>query len=318
MIATPPQPSETPPAIARRTIAEPISLAGLTLFTARPARVDIRPAEAGGLRFVRVDLPGRPAIEAAHTRITQAALHPVFERQPPRYTSLEAPSTPAAARVCLVEHLLAALAGFGITDAEIETDSEELPIFDGSAGLFAQMIAAAGTRELPKPGVTPIVVREAMLVEGIRIEPRQGPGALYRYELDYGTHPALGRQAAEILLDGTVESVRRFATELAPARTFSLAEEVQPLRALGLFAHLSAEQMLVLGPFGPIDNAYRYDNEPARHKLLDLVGDLALAGRPINATITASRTGHAANQAAARALAGLSQAPETQAPETQA
>lgn len=308
MIATP---DSTAPTVARRTIAEPVSLAGLSLFTAQPARVDIRPAASGGIRFVRVDLPERPVIEAHPDRIAPAALHPVFERQPPRYTSLAAPGSAASpgsqaiARVCLVEHLLAALAGFGITDAEIETDSEELPIFDGSAGLFAQMIAAAGTRAIEGATIRPIVVTEAFEIEGIRIEPRQGPGALYRYELDYGTHPALGRQAAEIVLDGSEQSVRRFATDLAPARTFSLAEEVQPLRALGLFAHLSAEQMLVLGPFGPIDNAYRYDNEPARHKLLDLVGDLALAGRPINATITASRTGHAANQTAARALADL-------------
>lgn len=281
-----------------RTIAEPISLGGVTLFTAQPARCDIRPGNAG-IRFTRVDDPTRPSVSATINHVRPRALHPAFETISARYTTIATDAT----SISTVEHLLAALAGFGITDADIELDADEPPIFDGSAVSWTQMLAAAGTKELGT--VDPIVVREAIDVGGIRIEPREEPGTAYRYELDYGTHPALGQQTAEIVLDGSTNAVRAFASEIAPARTFGLAQDVEAMRGLGLFGHLSAEQMLVLGPFGPIDNAFRYDNEPARHKLLDLIGDLSLVGRPIQASITGRKTGHADNHAAARTIAQL-------------
>lgn len=284
----------------RRTIAEPVSLGGVTLFSAQPARCDIRPGTSG-IRFTRVDDPTRPVVPATIEHVRTHALHPAFEHAPARYTTVGTEHT----TISTIEHLMAALAGFGITDAEIELDADEPPIFDGSAVSWTQMLAAAGTADADAKPLEPIVVSETIEIGGITIESRAKPGTAYRYELDYGTHPALGAQSAEIVLDATTDSVRAFASDIAPARTFSLAEEVEQMRALGLFAHLSAEQMLVLNAFGPIDNSFRYDNEPARHKLLDLIGDLALAGRPIQAAITARKTGHAANHDAARAIAAL-------------
>ena len=129
----------------------------------------------------------------------------------------------------------------------------------------------------------------------ITIEPSDTPS--YTYTLDYGPDSPIAPATAHWAGDPD-----RFEHEIAPARTFCLEREAQAMRQLGLFEHLSPQDMLVFGPRGPIDNTLRFPDEPARHKLLDLIGDLALAGRPIRAKITAVRSGHALNHAAARAL----------------
>jgi UDP-3-O-acyl-N-acetylglucosamine deacetylase len=137
------------------------------------------------------------------------------------------------------------------------------------------------------------------------ISPRRAPGCSYTYELDYGPPTpgvfALGQQRAT--WDG---SATQYASEVAPARTYCLEQEAMVMRSMGLFAHLTPREMLVLGTSGPIDNALRFDDEPARHKLLDLIGDLALIGAPLQADVVATRSGHALAHEAARAVLGSS------------
>lgn len=293
----------------RCTLAQPAATRGEGLFTARAVMLALRPAPAGtGVVFRRVDLPGTPEIPATIDRLSAEPIHPAFADIPPRCSCLvqdpsEVLGDGPPARVGTVEHLLGALAGLGITDAIIELDAEEVPIFDGSAGPLAMIIEPA---ELDQT-IEPIVVTRRVVVEDesgrIVASPRAEPGCVYRYELDYGPHPAIPPQCASWTTLHDAGSAGAFVRSVAPARTFSLEAEARALKAAGLFPRLTPREMLVLGPMGPIDNALRFEDEPARHKLLDLIGDLALVGRPIQASIVAQRSGHALNHALAARLA---------------
>ncbi len=298
MTSTPP--SQSAP---RRTVARHESFSGITLFTGLQTSITIRPAESGGIRFRRTDLPGSPIIPA-----TIAHIVPEFRR-----TVLSAnPADTSAPTVQTTEHLMSALAGLGITDALIDLAGPEVPIGDGSARPFVDAIIAAGVAPLPSapPHPTAVVTRPITLNDGMSLleaRPRPAsarPGLDLTYILEYPPGAPIPAQSASIFipLDAPAPG---YAADIAPARTFCLAQEAQAMRQMGLLAHLTPREMLVIGARGPIDNAYRFDNEPARHKLLDLLGDLALAARPINASITATRTGHAHNHAMARALAAL-------------
>ncbi len=302
--------------MTRRTLAAPLAGRGTTLFTARPSAYSIRPAPSGvGIRFRRVDLPDGPEIPATIAHLSDEPLHPAFASMPARCTTLSA----GPARIGLVEHVLSALAGLGVTDAIIEVAGDEMPIFDGSASPFAIQIDAVGLRELDE-AIEPIVIREPVRVETEQawIEagppaPDDPPGAcVYTYELDYGPNPAIQAQSATWARTNAPDAQRareaRYVRCVAPARTFCLEHEARQMRALGLFTHLDPSRFLVLGPLGPIDNELRYENEAARHKLLDLVGDLALTGAPIVGRVRAHKAGHALNHELARRLASMSKA----------
>jgi UDP-3-O-[3-hydroxymyristoyl] N-acetylglucosamine deacetylase len=195
-----------------------------------------------------------------------------------------------------LEHLLAALAGLGITDAEVAVEGGEAPAADGSAAPFASGLREAGLQPLA-PGRVEGLYERVFYAEGatkIAIAPGEGH---WRYEFDSGERWP-GVQAFDIRL--TPEA---FGQEVAPARTFAFEEEVEPLRQAGLGRGLDAGSCLVLGQGGYV-NAPRFPDEPARHKLLDLVGDLSLAGIPPTLlNVSAFRTGHRANVAAAARLA---------------
>lgn len=283
--------------IPRRTIAAAVRIEGKGLFTDTPAAVVIEPAESGG---VTVLLPGVGSFSATVDHLDTRPAHPAFAAMPARLTSLS--PAPDAPPVHTVEHLLSALAGLGVTDAHLRIEGGEPPIGDGSAWLFVGPILEAGLRELGG-GVEPIVVRDRIeIAQGpasIVIEPAETPS--FRYELDYGPDAPIPPQAAE--WDGSPST---YAERIARARTFCLREEAEAMHAMGLFAGLTPRDMLVFGPDGPIDNALWVPDEPARHKLLDLIGDLSLAGRPVLGRVVARRSGHAMNHEAARRLAVLS------------
>lgn len=276
-------------------------MTGHGLFTSGAAEAVMLPAPPGtGIRFRRADLPGSepiPAVPASLVRDTRAfglAL-PV----PARNTVLAAGERGPV--VITVEHVLSALAGMGVTDALIEVSGPELPIGDGSAAPFARALEAAGVVEHGSP-IEPIAPGTEILVGdpgGPHVVARPSAVCRYRYELDYGAHSALRPHGAEW------EHGPDYARAVAPARTFCLQEEAEAMRAAGLFRHLTTRDMLVVGPRGPIDNTYLFEDEPARHKLLDLIGDLALAGRPLRAEVIARRSGHALNHEMARRLAAL-------------
>jgi len=287
------------PDAPRRTLKGPAAVAGAGLFTGRPASIQILPAAPGsGISLRRADLAGSASFPAT---VGSLAAQPAG--MPARNTILG----PAGGTVMTVEHLISALAALGVTDAIIEVSGPEIPIADGSAEPFVRAINSAGVVDHGGP-VAPLRVTEPVIVEAgagrITARPRSEPGCSYTYELDYGPGAPIPPQTATITI-GVPAAANEYATRVAPARTFCLQAEAEQMRAMGLFKNLSPKDMLVIGSDGPIDNAYRLSDEPARHKLLDLIGDLALAGRPLQLDIVASRAGHALNHALARALSAL-------------
>jgi UDP-3-O-acyl N-acetylglucosamine deacetylase len=280
-----------------RTLASPTAeIAGRGLFSGKPASVRIFPAAPGsGIAFRRMDLPGEPTIPAD--------LRALAPSTPARNTNLAISPT---AIVMTVEHVLSALAAHAVSDGLIELRGPEVPIGDGSAAMFAQALRFAGFTDAAGPAAAPIRLHQDIVVESgaarIVARPRSAPGASYTYELDYSPAAPIAAQTASWHGDP-----KDYTANIAPARTFCLQAEAEQMRAAGLFKDFSPRDLLVIGPTGPIDNAYRFDHEPARHKLLDLIGDLALTGRRIQADITAMRAGHALNHAMAKALAAASE-----------
>jgi UDP-3-O-[3-hydroxymyristoyl] N-acetylglucosamine deacetylase len=270
----------------QRTLRRPARVEGVGYWSGRRVSVGLHPAPASsGIVFVRADLTPPVRIPAVVERRVDA-----FNR-----TNLAA----GGVRVEMVEHVLSSLAGLGIDCCEIRLDGDELPGLDGSAAAYVEAILEAGFEELGSPR-RPIVVREPFCVQGeggeVEIAPPSFEGLSATYELDYG-HPAIGRQSfsLEITPDAYRES-------LAAARTFLSVAEADRLRAAGLGVHVTPADLLVFGDSGPIDNTLRWPDECARHKLLDLVGDLALAGRPIHATVRGRRSGHRLNARVVRHL----------------
>jgi UDP-3-O-acyl-N-acetylglucosamine deacetylase len=270
------------------------------LFSGVTCACTFHPAEPGsGIRFRRGDLPGSPAIAGAIASICSdpSALGLPLPK-PARCTILAAGS----AFVLTVEHAMSALAGLGVTDAMVDVSGPEVPGLDGSAQPFVEALQRVGFMDRPEGGPDPLVIRREIVVgderSGVVVaRPRSQAGCRYCYELDYGANAPLAAQQA------SWATGQDYVHEVAPARTFALAQEAAAMKAAGLFRHLSARDMLVIGPEGPIENAYRFPDEPARHKLLDLIGDLALVGRPIQGEIVGRRSGHHVNHALASALA---------------
>jgi UDP-3-O-acyl N-acetylglucosamine deacetylase len=283
------------PAHGRRTLAGPASVSGRGLFTGLESTLRLLPAKAGrGIRVRRADSPGLEYPAHVERVFTSANL-------PGRNTCLSAEG--GSAPVLTVEHVLSALTGLGVTDAVLEVSGYEAPIGDGSASLFVEAMRTAGLEDLGG-SLEPLVITrdvEARYGESWILARPRPEGCLYRYELDYGPGAPLAAQSAEVAL-GVPGAGEVYAREVAPARTFCLEAEARQMQSTGLFRHFTTRDLLVIGELGPIDNELRFENEPARHKLLDLIGDLALVGRPIRGEIVAHRAGHALNHAMAREL----------------
>jgi len=275
---------------SQQTIRRAVTVVGSGYWSGRTCRVEFLPAAAGtGIAFLRT-------VEGVPVRIPLGVEHRV---EATARTNLAV----AGVRVQMVEHVASALAGLGIDCCLVRVSAEELPGLDGSAREFVAALDEAGIERLGPP-LEPLVVREPCRVaEGdawIEALPPRQPGLTVDYELDYGPGP-IGRQTLTIRV--TPDTYR---TELAAARTFILQEEAARLRAAGLAERVTPRDLLVFDADGPIGNPLRWPDECVRHKVLDLVGDLALAGRPIEAHVRASRSGHRLNAMLAARLRNLS------------
>lgn len=258
----------------RATIGRDVTLEGIGLHLGRPCRLTFRPAPAGtGRVFVRTDRPGAPRT---------SALAGVAELAP-RRTQLGRGED----ALHTVEHVLAAVVALELDDLILEMDSAEPPVLDGSARPFLDALREAGRTELDASAV------ELRLAEPVRVE--QGASVYeafpsdaldLRVTIDF-PHPLVGAQSIELRV--TPDS---FARELAAARTFGFVHEVEALRAAGLALGGSTQNAVVLGPDGVVDNTVRWPDEFVRHKALDCVGDLALAGARVRARIVAERPSH--------------------------
>jgi UDP-3-O-acyl N-acetylglucosamine deacetylase len=249
--------------------------------------VEFRPAPIGsGIVFVRRDLD-RPRRIAADVR---------QRIEVPRRTTLVGDG----AQVEMVEHVLAALYGLAIDNCEVWLNSSELPGLDGSCQPIVEALSSAGTVEQPAFRRR-LVVTDITRVgdEDIWVEarPSKTGGLTIKYRLDYGSDNAIGRQTIELAV-----TRKSFCEELASARTFILEGEAQWLRERGLGARVTNKDLLVFGPEGPLDNELRMENECVRHKALDLVGDLALAGCELVGHFFAHRSGHRQNAELVKAL----------------
>ncbi|MFT3687134.1 MAG: UDP-3-O-acyl-N-acetylglucosamine deacetylase [Phycisphaerales bacterium] len=302
-------------ALNPRTLRTPIRLTGPGLFAPVPCTVTLNPAPPGsGITFRRTDLADQPIIRADARHVFTPS--PEACRDAARHTVVQpAPGKPG---VHTVEHVLSALWGMGITDAHCDVNGPEIPMLDASALAFARAIAEAGVAEPSKNDsrhAEPIIVDEAFELRGqtcksdsdtprITIEPSDGPTLELHYHLDYGPSagPVLGPQSASFTLNWQEPDTRAYIAAVAPARTFCTRAEAESFRAAGFFAHLAPGDVLIAGPDGPVETALRMPTEPAVHKLLDLIGDLALAGRPVYAKVTAWKSGHTLNHELARRL----------------
>ena len=294
------QPPPTPdaPTLPRTTLRGEASVEGPGLFTGRPSRVTLRPTAPGrGLWFGRDDGHGDP-LPAVVANVDRQPRHTVLSRD--------------GLRVETVEHLLAALAGAGVSDAEIRVQAPpgsnghvdvEMPMGDGSARLFFDAVAAAGVTPAHGPALTPLVVHEPVFARGVggsTIAALPGPTDALEVVYTFDGPPPVGRQVC--VFRHRHGDAAPFDRDLASARTFVFADEAEALKQRGWGGHLSYRDLLVLGADGPIDNELRWPDEPVRHKVLDLIGDLALVGRPVCGRVVAHKSGHELNHELARRL----------------
>lgn len=267
----------------QRTVAAPSSVSGKGLMLGREATLTIAPAPPDhGIVFERTDLDPPVVIPALVSSVVPN----------PRRTTLRAGDV----TIETVEHCMSALRGLGIDNALLRLHGPELPCGDGSAMPFVDAILAAGIAEQDAPRRM-FRLREAVTVqEGdacISAIPADSPGGMrIMYDLDYGANATrIPHQAWSF--DPARDD---YAREIAPARTFSLKEEAEALWQAGLCRHLTPRDVLVIGEEGPIQNEYRFPDEPVRHKLLDAVGDLALVGTIVECQVVANRSGHGLNR----------------------
>ena len=203
---------------------------------------------------------------------------------------------------------MAALAGLQIDNCEAWVNQPEMPGCDGSSLPFVEALSAAGVVEQDAPRRRKVIRRTIRVGdEGSWIEARPccSGKMVLRYELDYGSGSAIGRQSLEVSL-----SPRHFHINLAPSRTFMLQAEAEAIKALGLGQRATFKDLLVFGPRGPIDNELRYPDECVRHKMVDMVGDLAMAGCDLVGRFVAYRSGHRLNAELVKVIAAEDQLPE--------
>ncbi len=271
----------------RQTLAFSAEVRGYGVHSGRPALVGISPAAPGaGIVFERADLPGAPRIAASLVAVAGSD----------RGTTLAAPG---GAKVLTVEHLLSAFLGLGIDDALVRIEGEELPIGDGSAEIFTKALVTAGLRGSDRPR-SPIRLSSPVWVE-------EGGSLLAAFPAPEGlrieavvTLDVPGFLAQFLALDLDPESYPR---EVAPARTFGYLREASALIERGLARGSGLANTVVITEGAVFSRSgLRFPDEFVRHKILDLVGDLALLGRPLAARVVAIRPGHRLNLALARKI----------------
>jgi UDP-3-O-[3-hydroxymyristoyl] N-acetylglucosamine deacetylase len=260
------------PLFAQKTIARPVAISGVGIHTGRPVRVRLNPAPEGtGILFRRLD-SGGVEIPALASEVSSVELATTLGRDD--------------VTISTVEHLLAAVRVRDLDNLFIDLNAPEVPILDGSSLPWVHLLEAAGVRM--QEGTRRIFAVTAPIeveLGGKRIRVSPYPGLRVTYAIDFA-HPAIGHQEVDLVVDR-----ESFERELAPARTFALAEDIERLHRRGLGLGGDLDNCVIFGPEGP-NNALRLAGEPVRHKALDAVGDLALVGGPAWVHVEVERGGH--------------------------
>jgi UDP-3-O-[3-hydroxymyristoyl] N-acetylglucosamine deacetylase len=270
-----------------RTIGRPVTVEGFGYWSGKDVHVEFRPAPAGsGLVFVRGDISPTARIPALVANRIEV----------PRRTVLRS----GMASVEMVEHVLAALYGLQIDNCEIWVDQAEMPGLDGSSLKFVEALDSAGVveqKQLRDQLVVREITRQGDDDSWIEARPAKKSEFSIRFRVDYGPTSGIGRQTVHLPINSGT-----FRNEIASARTFMLKEEADWLIAQGLGKRATMADLLVFDATGPIENEVRFNDECARHKVLDVVGDFALAGCEIIGNVIAHRSGHRLNSEMVRVI----------------
>ncbi len=261
-----------------QTIRSAVECSGVGLHSGAQVQVRILPAPAGtGILFRRTDLDGF-TIEANSHNVAKVSYATSLMKK--------------GVLISTTEHLLSAFVGVGVDNAVVELDNLELPILDGSAQPFVEMILKAGLKQQRRRRVYLRIRRELALRDGekfIGVYPASGYSVSYHINFP---HPLIGRETFEVsLADG------QYVREIAPARTFGFVEQAEAMRNMGLIRGAAEENCIVLTREAVVNGPLRFPDEFVRHKVLDLIGDLALLGRRIFGRVVADRAGHAMHTA---------------------
>lgn len=272
---------------AQRTLAREAEVGGVGFFLGADVRMRFLPAEPdAGVRFVRTDLPGRPSVAARIDNVVPAQRRTAVQDGP--------------ARVEMIEHVMAALSGMQVDNCTIEIDAAECPGLDGSSRAYVEMIDSVGVVDQGRPRRALALERSFVVREGdavLAAHPGGADGLTLSYHLDYGPSSPIGSQG--FLLAMTPET---FRDQVSACRTFLLEQEAKALRALGIGLRTTEADVLLFGPDGVVGNRLRFADECARHKVLDMVGDLALLGMDLHGFVVAHRSGHHTNASLVRKL----------------
>ncbi len=276
----------------QQTIAQPISVVGVGLHSGKRVDLSLKPAPAGsGIVYRRVDLQPPVDIPARAQSVGDTRLASTLEHE--------------GAIVQTVEHLMSACYGLGIDNLLVEVNAAELPILDGSASAFVFLLESAGVQKQNAPRsyirvLRPVEVREGQgrSLKWAKLSPYdQGFKLIFEIDFDHPVVQATGQTAQYSIENGD------YAAEVARARTFCFTRDVESMRATGLALGGGLDNAIVMGDYSVLNGGdLRYGDEFAKHKLLDAIGDLYLAGHPFLAHYEAYRSGHGLNNQLLRAL----------------
>ncbi|MGH9431278.1 MAG: UDP-3-O-acyl-N-acetylglucosamine deacetylase [Terriglobia bacterium] len=263
----------------QHTLAAPVAATGIGLHTGVPVNLRLLPAASNtGITFRRTDLDGF-TIEAKAANVARVSYATSLMRK--------------GVLISTTEHLLSALAGLGVDNAIAELDNLEVPIMDGSAQPFAALVSQAGLKQQRALRTYARIVKPVEVIEGLkRIAIYPADEFRMTYQIDFA-HPLIGQQTFEYTAGSS-----DYVSEIAPARTFGFLEEVEMLRKNKLVRGGSLENVVVLTRDGVMnEDGLRFADEFCRHKILDLIGDLAMLGLPLLGHLVAERGGHAMHYA---------------------
>jgi UDP-3-O-[3-hydroxymyristoyl] N-acetylglucosamine deacetylase len=273
--------------LKQRTLKKTVSATGVGLHNGEKVIMTLKPAPVdSGIVFCRADLPGAPTIQATPDAVKDTRLCSALEQN--------------GARVATVEHLMSALAGLGVDNVRIEVTASEIPIMDGSSGPFIYLLQSAGIVEQNAPKKFIKIKKIVEIKEAdkwVKFEPYHG--FKMEFTIDFA-HPVFDHSGKTVTIDFADNS---YIKEISRARTFGFMHEVEYLRANGLARGGSLDNAIVLDEYRVLNaDGLRYEDEFAKHKVLDAIGDLYMLGHPILGAFTAYKSGHALNNQLLRAL----------------
>jgi len=273
--------------LKQRTIKTIVKTVGIGLHSGRKVDLTLRPAPANtGIVFARIDLPAPVDIPASALAIGDTRLASVLQKD--------------GARVSTIEHLMSACAGLGIDNLYVDVTAEEIPIMDGSAASFVFLIQSAGIEEQNAAKKFIKVTKPVEIRDGdkfARLDPYFG--FKLKFTIDF-RHPAVDKTGQALEVDFAHTS---YVRDIARARTFGFAHEVEMMRELGLARGGSMDNAIVLDEYRILNNdGLRYEDEFVKHKMLDAIGDLYVVGHPLLASYAAYKGGHAMNNMLLREL----------------